>query len=160
MRTIRIEQQLFRSRVARRLFLLFAACSLVPVTVLAILTVADRTRQLREQSNERMRRVRQGRRDARHRPSGAPRHWTCRVSASVSRPGSRPCARSIPARPRSSSNDSRRWRSSITVPGSSRRPGERIRPPALSAAEIARLQRGRQSAPDRSREKTRAAVRS
>lgn len=56
MRTIQITHQMFRSRVARRLFLLFAACALVPVTALAFLAVMDRTRQLREQDNDLLRR--------------------------------------------------------------------------------------------------------
>ncbi len=56
MRTIQITHQLFRSRVAHRLFLLFAACALVPVTLLAAVTVLDRARQTRAHDNELLRR--------------------------------------------------------------------------------------------------------
>ena len=51
---MKIDRTFLRSKVARRIFLLFITCALLPVTVLAILSFQHVTRQLNEQSQERL----------------------------------------------------------------------------------------------------------
>jgi putative nucleotidyltransferase with HDIG domain len=52
---MKIDKTFLRSKVARRIFLLFISCALLPITVLAILSFRHVTRQLNEQSKERLR---------------------------------------------------------------------------------------------------------
>ena len=51
---MKVDRTFLRSKVARRIFLLFITCALLPVTILAILSFQHVTRQLREQSEERL----------------------------------------------------------------------------------------------------------
>jgi HAMP domain-containing protein len=51
---MKVDRTFLRSKVARRIFLLFITCALLPVTLLAILSFQHVTRQLREQSQERL----------------------------------------------------------------------------------------------------------
>ena len=51
---MKIDRTFLRSKVARRIFLLFITCALIPVTILAILSFRHVTRQLNEQSQERL----------------------------------------------------------------------------------------------------------
>jgi hypothetical protein len=51
---MKIDRTFLRSKVARRIFLLFITCALLPVTILAILSFQHVTRQLNEQSQERL----------------------------------------------------------------------------------------------------------
>ncbi|MEJ2235006.1 MAG: HD domain-containing phosphohydrolase [Syntrophobacterales bacterium] len=51
---MKIERTFLRSKVARRIFLLFITCALLPVTILAILSFQHVTSQLRGQSQERL----------------------------------------------------------------------------------------------------------
>ncbi len=47
---MKIEKAFLRSKVARRIFVLFTLCSLFPITILAIVTYSNMTRQLRQQA--------------------------------------------------------------------------------------------------------------
>jgi signal transduction histidine kinase len=142
MRIVHIERRMFRSRVARRLFLLFTLCSLAPITVLAILTIGDRTKQLREGNNERLR---QSAKDAGMRvlerleflesdlQSLGQRLSTERSSLSALDPGT-------------VTRIQQRFAALAIVDYSAGRfeaSGGAIDAPVLSAAEIARLKRGR-----------------
>jgi HAMP domain-containing protein len=51
---MKVDRTFLRSKVARRIFLLFITCALLPVTLLAILSFQHVTRQLREQSQDRL----------------------------------------------------------------------------------------------------------
>jgi HAMP domain-containing protein len=51
---MKVDGTFLRSKVARRIFLLFITCALLPVTILAILSFRHVTGQLREQSQERL----------------------------------------------------------------------------------------------------------
>ena len=51
---MKVDRTFLRSKVARRIFLLFITCALLPVTILAILSFQHVTRQLNEQSQERL----------------------------------------------------------------------------------------------------------
>jgi HAMP domain-containing protein len=51
---MKVDRTFLRSKVARRIFLLFITCALLPVTILAILSFQHVTRQLRGQSQERL----------------------------------------------------------------------------------------------------------
>ncbi|MGD8382342.1 MAG: HD domain-containing phosphohydrolase [Syntrophobacterales bacterium] len=51
---MKIDRTFLRSKVAKRIFLLFITCALLPVTILAILSFQHVTGQLREQSQERL----------------------------------------------------------------------------------------------------------
>mgnify|MGYP001829190901 CR=1 FL=1 len=51
---MKVDRTFLRSKVARRIFLLFITCALFPVTILAILSFQHVTRQLRGQSQERL----------------------------------------------------------------------------------------------------------
>jgi putative nucleotidyltransferase with HDIG domain len=47
---MKIEKAFLRSKVARRIFVLFILCALLPITILAILTYSNMTHQLRQQT--------------------------------------------------------------------------------------------------------------
>src|SRR5882757_6594374 len=49
-----LKTKFLRSRVARRIFALFVACALVPVTVLTILSFLQVSRQLRSQNRRQL----------------------------------------------------------------------------------------------------------
>ena len=51
---MKIDKTFLRSKVARRIFLLFISCALLPITVLAVLSFGHVTRQLKKQSQERL----------------------------------------------------------------------------------------------------------
>ena len=51
---MKIDKTFLRSKVARRIFLLFISCALLPITVLAVLSFRHVTRQLNKQSQERL----------------------------------------------------------------------------------------------------------
>ena len=51
---MKVDRTFLRSKVARRIFLLFITCALLPVTILAILSFQHVTSQLRGQSQERL----------------------------------------------------------------------------------------------------------
>ena len=51
---MKIDKTFLRSKVARRIFLLFVSCALLPITVLAVLSFGHVTRQLKKQSQERL----------------------------------------------------------------------------------------------------------
>jgi response regulator RpfG family c-di-GMP phosphodiesterase/HAMP domain-containing protein len=51
---MKVDRTFLRSKVARRIFLLFITCALLPVTILAVLSFQHVTRQLNEQSQERL----------------------------------------------------------------------------------------------------------
>ena len=51
---MRIETMFLRSRVARRIFIMFVCCALLPLTALAILSFIQVTTQLHEQSQKRL----------------------------------------------------------------------------------------------------------
>ena len=51
---MKIDKTFLRSKVARRIFLLFISCALLPITVLAVLSFRQVTRQLNKQSQERL----------------------------------------------------------------------------------------------------------
>jgi putative nucleotidyltransferase with HDIG domain len=51
---MKIDKTFLRSKVARRIFLLFISCALLPITVLAVLSFGHVTRQLNKQSQERL----------------------------------------------------------------------------------------------------------
>lgn len=51
---MKVDRTFLRSKVARRIFFLFITCALFPVTILAILSFQHVTRQLNEQSQERL----------------------------------------------------------------------------------------------------------
>ncbi len=51
---IKLDARVFRSRVARRTFVLFIVCALIPVSTLAILSLDQVTTQLSEQSHRRL----------------------------------------------------------------------------------------------------------
>jgi putative nucleotidyltransferase with HDIG domain len=51
---MKIDKTFLRSKVARRVFLLFISCALLPITVLAVLSFRHVTRQLNKQSQERL----------------------------------------------------------------------------------------------------------
>jgi putative nucleotidyltransferase with HDIG domain len=52
---MKIDKTFLRSKVARRIFLLFITCALLPITVLAVLSFRHVTIQLNKQSQERLR---------------------------------------------------------------------------------------------------------
>ena len=52
---MKIDKTFLRSKVARRIFLLFISCALLPITVLAVLSFRHVTTQLNKQSQERLR---------------------------------------------------------------------------------------------------------
>jgi signal transduction histidine kinase/ActR/RegA family two-component response regulator len=54
---MRLDTRAFTSKVARRAFVLFVACALLPVSVLAILSFREVTGELHEQSERRLRQV-------------------------------------------------------------------------------------------------------
>jgi len=51
---MKIDKTFLRSKVARRIFLLFISCALLPITVLAVLSFRHVTKQLNKQSQERL----------------------------------------------------------------------------------------------------------
>ena len=51
---MKIDKTFLRSKVARRIFLLFISCALLPITVLAVLSFRHVTTQLNKQSQERL----------------------------------------------------------------------------------------------------------
>ena len=51
---MKIDKTFLRSKVARRIFLLFISCALLPITILAVLSFGHVTRQLNKQSQERL----------------------------------------------------------------------------------------------------------
>jgi HAMP domain-containing protein len=51
---MKIDKTFLRSKVARRIFLLFISCALLPITVLAVLSFRHVTSQLKKQSQERL----------------------------------------------------------------------------------------------------------
>ncbi len=51
---MKIDTAFLRSKVARRIFLLFISCALIPITVLAILSFTHVTKQLNQQSQRRL----------------------------------------------------------------------------------------------------------
>jgi HAMP domain-containing protein len=51
---MKIDKTFLRSKVARRIFLLFISCALLPITVLAVLSFRHVTSQLNKQSQERL----------------------------------------------------------------------------------------------------------
>ena len=51
---MKIDKTFLRSKVARRIFLLFISCALLPITVLAVLSFRHVTKQLNQQSQERL----------------------------------------------------------------------------------------------------------
>ena len=52
--TLRLSGRTLRSKVARRIFMLFIACALVPVTTLAVISFVRVSRQLERQNRDRM----------------------------------------------------------------------------------------------------------
>jgi putative nucleotidyltransferase with HDIG domain len=52
---MKLEKTFLRSKVARRIFILFISCALIPIVALAILSFSHVTGQLNEQSQERLR---------------------------------------------------------------------------------------------------------
>jgi hypothetical protein len=52
---MRIDTTLLRSKVARRIFVLFVLCTLLPIAALLILPFSQVTRQLNQQSQRRLR---------------------------------------------------------------------------------------------------------
>ncbi len=54
---MKIEIGFLRSKVARRIFLLFILCSLLPITILAILTYSNMTQQLYQQSQRELQQI-------------------------------------------------------------------------------------------------------
>jgi len=51
---MKIETAFFRSKVARRIFMLFAFCALIPITILAIFSFSRVTSELKKQSHDRL----------------------------------------------------------------------------------------------------------
>jgi putative nucleotidyltransferase with HDIG domain len=51
---MKIDTTFLRSKVARRIFLLFISCALIPITILAILSFTQVTKQLNKQSQRRL----------------------------------------------------------------------------------------------------------
>src|SRR4030042_3888320 len=51
---MKFETTFLRSRVARRIFVLFVCCAVLPIAVLAILSYSHVTRQLNEQTQKRL----------------------------------------------------------------------------------------------------------
>ena len=51
---MKIDKTFLRSKVGRRIFLLFISCALLPITVLALLSFRHVTTQLNKQSQERL----------------------------------------------------------------------------------------------------------
>ena len=51
---MKLDYRFLRSKVARRIFLLFIVCAMVPITILGILSFWQVTNQLREQSLARL----------------------------------------------------------------------------------------------------------
>jgi putative nucleotidyltransferase with HDIG domain len=54
---MKIEKAFLRSKVARRILILFILCSLVPITILAILTYSNMTQQLYQQSQRELQQI-------------------------------------------------------------------------------------------------------
>ncbi len=54
---MKIEKTFLHSKLARRIFWLFVLCALIPITVLAVISLRDVTAQLREQSLRELRRA-------------------------------------------------------------------------------------------------------
>jgi putative nucleotidyltransferase with HDIG domain len=52
---MKLELTFLRSKVAQRIFFLFVACALIPITILAVISQITVTKQLRKQSQERLR---------------------------------------------------------------------------------------------------------
>lgn len=52
---MKLELTFLRSKVAKRIFFLFVACALLPITIQAVISLISVTSQLREQSQERLR---------------------------------------------------------------------------------------------------------
>jgi len=54
-KALQVKQALFRSRVARRIFVLFILCALIPLSVLAYISLSQVTRNLYSEANEKLR---------------------------------------------------------------------------------------------------------
>lgn len=54
---MKFDRSLFRSKLARRIFLMFVVCALVPVLCLSILAFNHVTKQLSEQSRQQLRQI-------------------------------------------------------------------------------------------------------
>ena len=54
---MKLDSSLFRSKLARRIFLMFVVCALVPVLCLSILTFNHVAKQLSDQSRQQLRQI-------------------------------------------------------------------------------------------------------